>query len=258
MPIIDKMLELYQKPRSFDRFQEYLSLLQGETKGDLAVPISGFNPMAKKHVLEKLIELRIINAEKIIKETIFELNKHPILRGGTEAVFKVSLTLSDDLKGGWTNRYTTDYDSKFKLNALINRRFCSPVFWTSEYYDPILIRERTLEYAYRTVYGLTKPKPKTLKQHVEQELFVAKHIEYQSKIEPCDVVFLNSFYKKHSETDDYSIIFNFFYGDRASEQLGFKSYGIEEEMAGFKYRRYDWTTFIPLSISSNLKIKHFK
>ena len=131
LPIIDKMLELYQKSRNFDRFQDYLNLLQGETKGDLAIPISGFNPMAKEHVLDKLMELKDLCAEQIIAETIFELNK-TIIKEGSSDIFKISLTLSDDLKGGWTNRFTTDYDSKFKLNALMNRHFCTPVFWTSE------------------------------------------------------------------------------------------------------------------------------
>lgn len=236
LPIIETMLELYQKPRNFDRFQDYLGVLQGETKGDLAVPISGFNPMAKEHVVGKLLVLKNLEAEKIIEDTLIELNKQHILRGGSE-VFKVSLTLSDDLKGGWTNRFTTDYDSKFKINAFINRHFCTPVFWTSENYDPILIHERTLEYAFRTIYWLSKPKPKTLKEHVEQEVFVAKQIKYQSKKESCNQTFMNDFYKKHSETDDYSIIFNFFYGDAASESLGFKTHGIGEEMAGFKYVR---------------------
>lgn len=237
LPIIDKMLEIYQKTRNFDRFQDYLTLLQGETKGDLAVPLGGFNPMAKEHVVEKLTELKDMDAEKIMEETITELNKQNIQRGYPNDVFKISLTLSDDLKGGWTNRFTTDYDSKFKLNALINRHFCTPVFWTSENYDPILIRERTLEYAFRTIYWLLKPKPKTLKDHVEQEVFVAKQIKYQSEKETCNMSLLNNFYKKHKETDDYLIIFNFFYGDTASESLGFKTYDIGEEMAGFKYIR---------------------
>ncbi len=235
-PIIEKMLELYQKPRNFDRFQDYLGILQGVTKGDLAIPISGFNPMAKEHVVEKLLELKAINAEQIIADTISELNKKGIKEGNGK-VFKLSLTLADDLKGGWTNRFTTDYDSKFKLNALINRHFCTPVFWTSENFDAIVIRERTLEYAFRTVHWMSKPKPKTLQAHVEQEVFVAKQIKYQSKAESCNVQQLDDFYKKHKETDDYSVIFNFFYGDKASEQLGFKTYGIGEDMAGFRFVR---------------------
>ena len=115
LPIIDKMLELYQKSRNFDRFQDYLNLLQGETKGDLAIPISGFNPMAKEHVLDKLMELKDLCAEQIIAETILELNK-TIIKEGSSDIFKISLTLADDLKGAWTNRFTTDYDSKFKLH----------------------------------------------------------------------------------------------------------------------------------------------
>ncbi len=236
LPIIEKMLELYQKSRDFDRFQNYLGILQGEIKGDLAVPIGGFNPMAKEHVVEKLLELKDLEAEKIIKDTLNVLNKQNILRG-VNAAIKVSLTLSDDTKGGWTNRFTTDYDSKFKLNALVNRHFCTPIFWTSEHFDPIVVRERTLEYAFRTLYWLSKPKPKTLKEHVEQEVFVAKQINYQSKVAPCDVAKLADFYEKYKETDDYSVIFNFFYGDAASESLGFKRYGIEEAMAGFRYVR---------------------
>ena len=98
LPIIDKMLELYQKSRNFDRFQDYLNLLQGETKGDLAIPISGFNPMAKEHVLDKLMELKDLCAEQIIAETILELNK-TIIKEGSSDIFKISLTLADDLKG---------------------------------------------------------------------------------------------------------------------------------------------------------------
>jgi hypothetical protein len=39
VPILDIMLDFYEKPRDLDRFQAYLSLLQGEIKGDLARPI---------------------------------------------------------------------------------------------------------------------------------------------------------------------------------------------------------------------------
>ena len=65
LPIIETMLDFYQKPRTPERFQAYLQLLQGSTKNDLALPIGGFNPMGKEHVSEKLIELQKIDAERI-------------------------------------------------------------------------------------------------------------------------------------------------------------------------------------------------
>lgn len=234
VPILDTMLDFYAKPRDFDRFQAYLSLLQGETKGDLARPISGFNPMAKPHVLEKLKELKTLEAEKIMAETLAGISS----KQENAPVFKVSLTLSDDLKGGWTNRFTADFDSKFRLNALINRQFCTPVFWTNETYSKDVIRERTIEYALRTQYWVDKKtKPRTLKDHVEQEQFVAKKRtpQYKSLKLDYEIKFLQQFYKTHADSDDYALILNFFYGDAACDTLGLKTYGIRDEMAGFKF-----------------------
>jgi hypothetical protein len=236
LPTIDIMLALYQKPRSMERFKEYIQLLQGGTKGDLAFPITGFNPMAKEHVVQKLTELKEIGAEKIIEQTLKEIStKFP--SPGNPAVFKVALNLMDDLKGGWTNRYTSDYDSKFKLNALIKRHFCTPIFWTSEKYTQELITERVTEYLLRTIYWFTASKPQTLKDHIEQEKFVAKH---KNKSNPgnepaIDFTTVDTFYSEHKDSDNYHIIFNFLYGDEASRSLEFPHYGIPGQMTGYKY-----------------------
>jgi hypothetical protein len=235
VPILDTMLDFYQKPRDFDRFQAYLSLLQGDTKGDLARPIGGFNPMAKAHVLDKLNELKALDAEKIMSKILADLSSNK----KNAPVFKVSLTLADDWKGGWTNHYTADFDSKFKLNALIQRQFCTPVFWTSDDYTEGAIHDCTMEYALRTIYWFNqKTKPQTLKDHFEQELFVAKNGNYTRPKPVCDTTALRQFYKTHADSDDYALIFNFFYGDEASESLGFKTFGTNEAMAGFKLAQH--------------------
>jgi hypothetical protein len=237
LPTLDLMLDFYQKPRDFDRFNAYLALLQGDTKGDLARPIGGFNPMAKPHVVAKLTELKDLDAEKIMAESLAEA----FPKQSNVPVFKIALTLSDDAQGGWTNRFTSDFDSKFKLNALITRQFCTPVFWTSEDFNATIIYEKTMAYAFRTLYWLNKKsKPKTLKDHFEQEQFVAKNVAHKSPKPPCDTVFLQNFYDNHAESDDYAVIFNFFYGDAASESLGFKTFGTKGEMAGFKFARHSY------------------
>jgi hypothetical protein len=190
--------------------------LQGDTKGDLAMPISGFNPMAKPHLLEKLTELKAIQAETIIKKTLFDLN--PPLKSVPKApVFKVALNVLDDWKGGWTNRFTSDYDSKFKINALVKRQFCTPLFWSSEPYSVLLVQQRTLESAFRTIYWLKHGKPCTLKDHVEQEQFAAQksNVNFAKN---------SAFYAKYCESDSYHVIFNFLYGDKASESLGLPTY----------------------------------
>ncbi len=235
LPVVDIMLDLYKKPRTTERFQEYLELLQGNTKGDLVIPIGGFNPMAKEHAFQKLKELKTLCAEALIQQTLDDVNKK-IAGENKDTVFKVALNLADDLKGGWTNRYTTDYDSKFAINALQRRNFCIPLFWTSEQFYPELIKTRTLQYACRTIYWLTHPKPKTLKDHVAQEKFVSKNagiLTEQKQTSSLESV--AAFYTEHQHTDNYHIIFNFFYGDEASASLSFPRFGITARLTGFEY-----------------------
>ncbi len=237
VPIIDVMLDLYAKPRSQERFQEYISVLQEGKKGELTMPIAGFNPMAKEHILQKLGELKERKAEQIIQDSLKGINS-TFNDNQDQRTFKVILNLADDLKGGWTNFYTTDYDSKFKINALVTRAFCTPFFWASENYTEQLIRIRTLEYACRTVYWLTNPKPKTLKDHIQQEVYVAEKSKLNSaNFDATDFELLDDYYSKYQDSDDYGVIFNFLYGDDASKSLEFSTYGIKGKVNGFDYAK---------------------
>ena len=128
LPILDTMIEFYEQPRTPERFNRYLALLRGNTKDDLAFPIGGFNPMAKEHVLEKLLQLKQLRVETIISETLADLN---IQLSASEKI-QVAFNLADDLHGGWTNKFSSDYSSNFKLSALVRRNFCTPFLWTGE------------------------------------------------------------------------------------------------------------------------------
>lgn len=232
--VLEKMLELYRQPADFDRFKAYLKLLAGDTGKDLEVPVSGFNPMAKPHVLERLNELIELKAEQIAKDAIAGFNKQ-IADPGKDVIYKIFLNLSDDVKGGWTNRYTSDYDSKFRINGLVSRKFCTPVFWVSETYSEKMISQRILQYAYRTLYWLKHSRPQTLKAHIDQERFVAEQSKGGHQPDDFDFSAADRFYLEHQQTDDYSPIFNFLYGDRACESLAFPTFGVGENMTGYLY-----------------------
>lgn len=229
-PIIDTMIGLYEKPRSMERFNEYIKLLTGNAKDDLVVPIGNFNPMGKEHVAENLLKLKALKAEEIMNDVLSGINRQTNTRD-----LRVSLALADDLKGAWTNKYTTDYDSKFKLNALVTRNFCTPLFWTSEDYSEELIRSRTLEYCFRTIYWLDSPKPKTLEDHIRQEKFVAQKSFRGQVSQECNTETLHAFYIANKDSERYDIIFNFLYGDNACKELAYPSYGIPDDYAGYKY-----------------------
>lgn len=217
---IDLMLDLYKNPRSIKRFDEYIKKLQGGTMGDLVLPISGFNPMAKDHAIQKLIQLQQLDAEKELKDLLLELNNKLAGQPGRDH-FKVALNLADDVMGGWTNRFTSDYDSKFRINAFVARKFCVILYWTSEDYSIDMIRQRAREYIYRTIYFTENRKPITLADHVAQEKFVANETG-------IPFTYDDEFFQQHKLSDSYAVIFNYFYGDDACRLLNFPTYGSKE------------------------------
>ncbi len=230
--ILKEINQLYLQPATLDRFNEYINKLQGNTKGDMTLPIAGFNPMAKQHMLDKIGELEVLQAEKIMEEAIHEFNKG--LGEESDRRISVVLNIADDLAGAWTNFYTTDFDSKFKLNAFVTRGFCVPYFWTSESYTADLIRQRTTAYLSRTLYWIKHGKPLKLRDYFEQELYVANRLPV-NKTTSVHTVFkaLIEHYELHKESEAYDLIFNFFYGDKGSRNLGFKEYGVSE-FTGFE------------------------
>jgi hypothetical protein len=229
LPILDQMSELYAKPISVARFHDYLHLLTGGRKDDLAVPIGGYNPMAKAHVPAKLNELRGLKAEQVAARALGQLNDQLPLPAG--CTIKVVLSLADDLMGGWTNFYTTDYDSKFKTAPLLRRNFCTPTFWTSELFSEEKIAQRVLAYCVRSAYQLQHSQPITLAQHVAQEKFVAQWADEASWSPPN----LLHYYQQYLDSDGYHLIFNFFYGDEASASLEMPTFGISGTRPGFGF-----------------------
>jgi len=203
----------------------------------MALPISGFNPMAKDHILEKITQLQNLGAEKLILSVINKYNS--TLKSPQNNTIKIVLNLADDLKGSWTNSYSTDYESKFKLNGFIKRNFCVPYFWTSEKNTEQTIKTRTLEYLLRTNYRLEHPQPITLKEHLAQEIYVSTRVsllgeEFQSN----QFIEIESFYLENKDSDQYDKIFNFFSGDLGSESLSYKQYANHSPLG------YDYATLL--------------
>jgi len=211
-PILSEIKEFYLKPVSSARFREYIAKLEGDKKGDLVLPISGYNPMAKEHILRKIEALESLDAECLMEDTIQAFNQE--IDNNSEAKIEVVLNIADDLKGGWTNHYTTDFDSKFKLNALVARKFCAPYLWTSENYDKSLIQSRTRAYLSRTLYWLTNPKPKILEEHLKQEIFVFKNNNLEEDCSVMNMQFeiIEAYNQMNKYTEAYDLIFNFFMG----------------------------------------------
>jgi len=227
LPILDTMEKLYRMPRTNARFEEYLFLLQGKEKTDMVLPIGGYNPMGNENVLNKILELQTLGAEQIIIESLHSIND--IIENKRDHQIQVVINLADDIGGAWANYYVTDYKSKFEIGALIKRQFCIPNFFTSEIYSAQVIIDRVCAYVFRTIYWIEHGVPSNLNDHILQEIFVQTNLakinkNYSAKTFKTN----NDQFKKYAFSDDYSVIFNYFYGDEASRSLGYKVYHFEQ------------------------------
>ena len=74
LPILSKMKTLYQLPRTRERFEAYLFMLQGTQKTDMILPIGGYNPMGGEYILSKLNKLQNLDAEQIIQAELEKIN----------------------------------------------------------------------------------------------------------------------------------------------------------------------------------------
>ncbi len=106
LPLLQVQRDLYALPRGMERFREYIKTMTNPETGDLALPLVAMNPMGKDHIPALIDEYISLGAETIAQEAI---------DGATQTIavasheFRVGVVVSDDLKGGWTNRWASEF-----------------------------------------------------------------------------------------------------------------------------------------------------
>jgi hypothetical protein len=123
--------DLYNMPRGMERFQEYLRTMTDENSGDLKFPLSSLNPMGKDHVPQFLDRLLELDADGLGRDTTAVAHQRLASQSGA---YRVCLVVSDDLLGGWTNRYTSEFDYRFRQNVYYKRGWIPALLWTTETY----------------------------------------------------------------------------------------------------------------------------
>jgi len=234
IPILEKMKEFYALPRDRKRFDTYLKLMLNDTKEDVELPIAAYNPMGKELVIRKLNELIELEAEVLLENEVLEINKKHSINDGRK--IKVAISIVDDMEGAWSNKWVTDYKSKFDFDSLLKRNFCLPTFWSSETLSKEKVSNRVKSYLYRTLYWIDHGKPETLQEHINQELYVESMQEElpQKSLGSDFVRFMKGELNKNHLSTNYGYIVNFFYGDEACASLNYTTHGFEEN-AGFKF-----------------------
>ena len=236
VPILEVAKKFYQVPLGIERFDAYIKAM-GAYNDDVAlVPMVGMNPMAKPHVAAKIDELIALEVEAAIQSELPNLEQDFM---DVPGFFKVGICVSDDVKGGWTNRYLNDCGSRFfEVSAIQKRPWVTVLLWASETYTHQKVRAILQAQVFRTAYRLQLGEAKTLLEHINQEGQALAFAGNAVTLEFDDLEYSREVIKPHLESTHFPTIFACLYGDQAAKNVGYPALGLSSN-AGFELALFD-------------------
>ena len=229
VPLLRIQRELYAMPRGMERFGEYIRTMTDAETGDLALPLVAMNPMSKDHVPAVIDDYLALGAEAIAEEAV-----RSVRRGGTsvppdEPNYRVALVVSDDLKGGWTNRWASEFSHRIEYAAITRRGWLVGLLWTSEPASAQNVRDAVLTSIYRAEYLHTHAAPNTLGEMLDQEGYAMARAGCTTpQLDDDDLAYTRSVIKPHLGATDRATVIACLFGDPAAKALGYPPQGLSE------------------------------
>ena len=233
MPLLGVQRQLYAMPRGIDRFREYIKTMTDAETGDLALPLVAMNPMGKDHVPALIDEYLALGAEKIAEEAVLAAGAVGAAadRGGVKAdhSYRVALVVSDDLKGGWTNRWTSEYSHRVETAAITKRGWLVGILWTSEPASADRVRDAVLTSIYRAEYLQHHRAPRTLGEMLDQEGYAMSHAGCATpQLDDDDLAYTRSVIEPLRGAVDRATVMACLFGDTAAKALGYPPRGLTD------------------------------
>ena len=239
VPLLRVQRELYAMPRGMERFREYIKTMVDAETGDLALPLVAMNPMGKDHVPALIDDYLALGADEIAEEAVRSVRgagsslsavaRSAKVEDPAAANYKVALVVSDDLKGGWTNRWTSEYSHRIEGAAITKRGWLVGILWTSETASAQHVRDAVLTSIYRAAYLQTHAAPSTLGEMLDQEGFAMARAGCTTpQLDDDDLAYTRSVIKPHLGATDRATVIACMFGDRAAAALGYPPQGLSD------------------------------
>ncbi len=237
VPLLRVQRELYAMPRGMERFREYIKTMVDAETGDLALPLVAMNPMGKDHVPALIDEYLALGAEDIAEEAVKEARakaqavRTDVRRATASAVaeYRVALVVSDDLKGGWTNRWSSEYSHRIEGAAIAKRGWLVGILWTSEPAAAQHVRDAVLTSIYRADYLQRHAAPITLGAMLDQEGYAMARAGCTTpQLDDDDLAYTRSVIKPHLGATDRATVIACLFGDGAAAALGYPPQGLSD------------------------------
>ena len=237
LPLLQIQRDLYAMPRGMERFREYIRTMTDPETGDLALPLVAMNPMGKDHIPALIDEYIALDAEGIASKAVADATAKAVSLRPKE--YKAALVVSDDLKGGWTNRWASEFGHRIEGGALLKRGFLTGILWTSEPASAAIVREAILTSIYRAEYLQTHSAPKTLRGMLEQEGYAMARAGCTSPaLDADDLSYTRAAIAPHLDAHDRATVIPCLFGDAAAVALGYPPQGLSER-AGLALALHD-------------------
>ena len=237
LPLLQIQRDLYALPRGMERFREYIKTMTDPETGDLALPLVAMNPMGKDHIPVLIDEYIALGAEQIAVDAIEDARSR--VSAPSDREYKVALVVSDDLKGGWTNRWASEFGYRIEGGAILKRGFITGILWTSEPASSTRVRDEVLTCIYRAEYLQTHPAPNTLRGMLEQEGYAMARAGCASpSLDAEDLAYTRTVIEPHLDAHDRATVMACLFGDTAANALGYPPQGLTDR-AGFALALHD-------------------
>ncbi len=219
--------ELYEIPRGRERFEQYLRTIVNSDGTDVRLPpLVTINPMAKDHLPKVLDTLESLRAEELGNEATREATSRLADLPGD---FKLGLVVADDLMGGWTNRYTSEFAGYVGGRRGHKRGWLTAALWSSDKPSAAGVRQAVLSVISRTVYVLLYGPASNLKDLMAQEGFVMAQAGCSEPSLDCDdLEYTRQILKPHLSATDQPTLIACLFGDPAARALGYPSQGLSQ------------------------------
>jgi hypothetical protein len=225
IPLLQIQRDLYTLPKGPERFRAYLRTMVNSDGADVRLPpLVAMNPMGKSHVPDLLDLLLAMEAEtagaQASAEAVRQLASVPV-------DFKLGLVVVDDLMGGWTNRYFSEFFHRFEGPAAYKRGWMSAWIWSSEAPTLQAVREEVMGVIFRAAYVLEHGAAVNLANMLAQEGHVMAMAGCsQPSLDAADLDYTREVLRPHLQATDLPTLIPCLFGDSAARALGYPPQGL--------------------------------
>jgi hypothetical protein len=191
--------------------------------------------MGREHCLARVNELLAIDADAIAQHAAEEVASNFEAVG--QAV-RLTVTLLDDVKGSWTNRYLTE--ATFRMGgdphsqrSNQKRNFVLVPCWASESYTPTRIRAETGAALYRYACLHQHAELRTLRQLLEMDGGARAFAGEIPALPQDELEYTEEILAPYLDSTDFLLQFACLFGDEAARNAGYSPQGLAN-YAGFE------------------------